>query len=244
MKKCMILFALLMGCLWAKAQSVVPQVNENVELMSILSRMAGFQEYHMDMAGQYIKDMDSYFKDNTVHPAVGYMQALRNKYGISFDAVMSMAIHLDNRNGTLSLIEEEIPTLDKRWKEVDKGEFLSHLNNFYKETKFNAFFKAHKSLYEKGIKSYQDNVVNHFDIDWYPRFYGKLDKAYKPEEIRNELLEQMQRNFRWMPELVNVLRKYEKKQAKYSNFENFYPNVISFFKEYAQKENDRFEAIK
>lgn len=35
MKKCMILFALLMGCLWAKAQSIVPQVNENVELMSI-----------------------------------------------------------------------------------------------------------------------------------------------------------------------------------------------------------------
>lgn len=244
MKKCMILFALLMGCLWAKAQSVVPQVNENVELMSILSRMAGFQEYHMDMAGQYIKDMDSYFKDNTVHPAVGYMQALRNKYGISFDAVMSMAIHLDNRNGTLSLMEEDVPTLDKRWMEVDKGEFLSHLNNFYKETKFNAFFKAHKSLYEKGIKSYQDNVVNHFDIDWYPRFYGKLDKAYKPEEIRNELLEQMQRNFRWMPELVSLLRKYEKEQAKYSNFENFYPNVISFFKEYAQKENDRFEAIK
>lgn len=174
----MILFALLMGCLWAKAQSVVPQVNENVELMSILSRMAGFQEYHMDMAGQYIKDMDSYFKDNTAHPAVGYMQALRNKYGISFDAVMSMAIHLDNRNGTLSLIEEDVPTLDKRWMEVDKGEFLSHLNNFYKETKFNAFFKAHKSLYEKGIKSYQDNIINHFDIDWYPRFYGN-----EPQEV-------------------------------------------------------------
>lgn len=81
--------------------------------MSILSRMAGFQEYHMDMAGQYIKDMDNYFKDNIEHPAVGYMQTLRNRYGISFDAVMSMAIHLDNRNGTLSLIEEEIPTLDK-----------------------------------------------------------------------------------------------------------------------------------
>lgn len=123
MKKCIILFALLMGCLWVKAQSVVPQVNENVELMSILSRMAGFQEYHMDMAGQYIKDMDSYFKDNTAHPAVRYMKELRTRYGISFDAVMSMAIHLDNRNGTLSLIEEDVPTLDKRWKEVDKGEF-------------------------------------------------------------------------------------------------------------------------
>lgn len=40
------------------------------------------------------------------------------------------------------------------------------------------------------------------------------------------------------------MRKYEKKQSKYGNFENFYPNVIDFFKGYAQKENERFEAIK
>lgn len=362
MKKCMILFALLIGCLWTKAQSVVPQVNENVELMSILSRMAGFPEYHMDMAGQYIKDMDSYFKDNTEHPAVQYMQELRNRYRISFDAVMSMAIHLNNRNDTLTFIEEEISTLDKRWKKVNKDEFLSYLNSFYKDTKFNEFFKAHNDLYNKGLKSYQDNVINHFDIDWYPRFYGNepqetfsviigfcngggnygvnrqikgkkkevfaivgyyvdkedtpmyskeylptlihefnhsfinhyldenkypeyvkqlepaatnlfkssqwsmsrqaynnwktmineslvraavicymLDKKYKPEEIRNELLEQMQRNFRWMPELVSLLRKYEKSQARYGSFENFYPKVIDLFKKYAKNENKKFD---
>lgn len=174
----MLLSALLIACLCAKAQSIIPQVNENVELMSILSRMSGFPEYHMDMAGQYIKDMDSYFKDNTDHPAVQYMKGLRNKYGISFDAVMSMAIHLENRNGTLSLIEEDIPTLEKRWKEVDKEEFLSYLNSFYKDTKFNEFFKSHKDLYEKGLKSYQENVINHFDIDWYADFYGN-----EPQEI-------------------------------------------------------------
>ena len=365
MKKYMVLSALLIACLCAKAQSIIPQVNENVELMSILSRMSGFPEYHMDMAGKYIKDMDSYFKDNTDHPAVQYMKGLRNKYGISFDAVMSMAIHLDNRNGTLSLIEEDIPTLEKRWKEVDKEEFLSYLNSFYKDTKFNEFFKSHKDLYEKGLKSYQENVINHFDIDWYADFYGNepqeifsviigfcngggnygvnrqitgkmkevfaivgyyvdkedrpmyskeylptlihefnhsfinhfldenkypdnvkelepaatelfkssqwsmskqaygnwktmineslvraavicymLDKEYKTEEIRNELSEQMQRNFRWMPELVSLLRKYEKKQSRYGNFENFYPNVTDFFKEYAKKENERFDRIK
>ena len=109
-------FALFTACICEKAQSITPQVNENVELMSILSRMAGFPEYNMDMAGQYIKDMDNYFKDNTDHPAVQYMKGLRNKYGISFDAVMSMAIHLDNRNGTLSLVEEDIPTLEKDGK--------------------------------------------------------------------------------------------------------------------------------
>ncbi|MEJ8769408.1 DUF4932 domain-containing protein [Prevotella sp. HCN-7019] len=362
MRKCTTLLALLIACLFAKAQSIIPQVNENVELMSILSRMAGFPEYNMDMAGQYIKDMDNYFKDNTEHQAVHYMKELRNKYGISYDAVMSMAVHLDNRNGTLSLIEEDIPTLEKRWKNVDKDEFLSYLNNFYKDTKFNEFFRSHKDLYGKGLKSYQDNVINHFDIDWYSDFYGNepqetfsviigfcngggnygvnrqitgkmkevfaivgyyvdkketpmyskeylptlihefnhsfinhyldenkypiyvkqlepaatnlfisshwsmskqaygnwktmineslvraavicymLDNEYEPEEIRNVLLEQVQRNFRWMPELVSLLRKYEKKQSKYGNFEKFYPNIIKFFKEYSQKENERFD---
>lgn len=362
MRKCTTLLALLIACLFAKAQSIIPQVNENVELMSILSRMAGFPEYNMDMAGQYIKDMDNYFKDNTEHQAVHYMKELRNKYGISYDAVMSMAVHLDNRNGTLSLIEEDIPTLEKRWKNVDKDEFLSYLNNFYKDTKFNEFFRSHKDLYEKGLKSYQDNVINHFDIDWYSDFYGNepqetfsviigfcngggnygvnrqitgkmkevfaivgyyvdkketpmyskeylptlihefnhsfinhyldenkypiyvkqlepaatnlfisshwsmskqaygnwktmineslvraavicymLDNEYEPKEIRNVLLEQVQRNFRWMPELVSLLRKYEKKQSKYGNFEKFYPNIIKFFKEYSQKENERFD---
>lgn len=359
------LFALFTACICEKAQSITPQVNENVELMSILSRMAGFPEYNMDMAGQYIKDMDNYFKDNTDHPAVQYMKVLRNKYGISFDAVMSMAIHLDNRNGTLSLVEKDIPTLEKRWENVDKDEFLSYLNSFYKDSNFNEFFKAHKDLYNRGLKSYQNNVLKHFDINWYVDFYGNepqenfsviigfcngggnygvnrqltgkgkevfaivgyyvdkedtpmynkeylptlihefnhsfinhyldenkypdfvkelepaatdlfmssrwsmakqaygnwktvineslvraavicymLDKEYKPEEIKNELIEQVQRNFRWMPELVSLLGKYEKEQSKYGNFENFYPNVIDFFNDYQEKENKRFDVLK
>lgn len=365
MKTIILFLALFTACICEKAQSIIPQVNENVELMSILSRMAGFPEYNMDMAGRYIKDIDNYFKDNTDHPAIQYMKGLRNKYGISFDAVMSMAIHLDNRNGTLSLVEEDIPSLEQRWKNVDKDEFLSYLNSFYKDTKFNEFFKAHKDLYNRGLKSYQDNVIKHFDIDWYADFYGNepqetfsviigfcngggnygvnrqltgkrkevfaiagyyvdkegtpmynkeylptlihefnhsfinhyldenkypdfvkelepaatdlfmssrwsmekqaygnwktvineslvraavicymLDKEYKPEEIRNELSEQVQRNFRWMPELVSLLRKYEKEQSKYGNFENFYPNVIDFFNEYKEKENKRFDVLK
>lgn len=172
MKKYVIFLVLFIATLCVKAQSITPQVNENVELMSILSRMAGFPEYHMDMAGQYIKDMDSYFKESTGHPAVEYMKGLRNKYGIAYDAVMSMAVHLDNRNGVFSLIEEEVSTLEKRWKKVDKDEFLSYLSSFYKDTKFNEFFLAHKALYERGIRSYQDNVISHFDVDWYADFYG------------------------------------------------------------------------
>lgn len=54
----------------------------------------------------------------------------------------------------------------------------------------------------------------------------------------------MQRNFRWMPELVGLLRKYERKQKKYGNFENFYPQIIDFFVNYAEKENKRLSNVK
>ena len=94
---------LIIVCLYAKAQPLAPQVNENVELMSILSRMAGFPEYHMDVAGQYITDIDSHFKDRTNHPVVQYMKKLRSEHGISYDAVMSMAVHLQKENGCFSL---------------------------------------------------------------------------------------------------------------------------------------------
>mgnify|MGYP000296713527 CR=1 FL=1 len=83
---CIFAFSLCLCALSQKRKKIEPEVNENVELMSILARMAGYPEYKMDMAGQYIKDMDEHFKSQTMHPAVQYMKELRNKYGISFDA--------------------------------------------------------------------------------------------------------------------------------------------------------------
>lgn len=48
MKKYVIFLVLFIVAFCVKAQPITPQVNENVELMSILSRMVGFPEYHMD----------------------------------------------------------------------------------------------------------------------------------------------------------------------------------------------------
>lgn len=90
MKKYVIFLVLFIAAFCVvKAQSITPQVNENVELMSILSRMAGFPEYHMDMAGQYIKDMDSYFKESTGHPAVGCFEDYAKKENKRLDVIKS-----------------------------------------------------------------------------------------------------------------------------------------------------------
>jgi hypothetical protein len=50
------------------------------------------------MAGQYTKDTEAWFAPYKQHAAVACFQSLHNQYGISYDAVMSMAIHLDIDN--------------------------------------------------------------------------------------------------------------------------------------------------
>ncbi len=359
----------LLVCVWAlcaeqmHAQGIGPHVNEQVELMSILAKLAGFPEYSMDLAGQYSKDIDAYFKDHKNHEAVQYIKELRQQYGIAYDAVMSMAIHLQQQEGTLQLVTEEYSTLEKRWQKVDKEKFLTLLNQFYRDTRFREFFTAHQEFYAKGIQSYKENVLTHFDVNWYAAFYGKepqehfsviigfcngggnygaerhikdgmkevfaivgyyvneedkpmyskdylptlvhefnhsfvnylltdsfpqyvesfekisteimqlslfamqrqaygtwqtiinesivraavicymLDKNYAKEEVQAEIIEQVQRNFRWMPELVQVLRQYEREQNKHHSLENFYPHIISFFEGYVEAENKRLNAI-
>ena len=49
-----IILCILFFCVYAlntKAQTIEPEVNENVELMSILARMAGYSEYNMTWQG-------------------------------------------------------------------------------------------------------------------------------------------------------------------------------------------------
>ena len=67
----------------ASAQIKV-EVSETVELMGILSRTAGFEEFSNDLAGQYSKDTEAWFSKYREHPTVAYYQNLRAKQGIGY----------------------------------------------------------------------------------------------------------------------------------------------------------------
>ena len=151
--------------------------------------------------------------------------------------------------------EEDTPTYNKEYLPTLIHEFNhSFINHYLDENKYPDFAKELEptatdlfmsSRWSMAKQAYGNwkTVINESLVRAAVICY-MLDKEYKPEEIRNELLEQVQRNFRWMPELVTLLRKYEKKQFKYGNFENFYPNVIDFFTEYNKMENKRFDVLK
>lgn len=356
-----ILSLCLFTAIFTKAQPIEVDVNENVELMSILSRMAGFPEYNMDLAGQYITEMDNYFQNHRSHPAIAHMQQLRRENGISYDAVMDMAIRLRQESGKFRIVEEEQDLLDTRWQKVDKQAFLEQLGKFYRDTDFHTFFTKQAPIYQKGIQTYKEIVMKRFDQAWYGKFYGKeakekfgviigfcngggnyntdlypaggskeiyavvgyhvdkagapqyngnhlltlihefnhsfvnylldieenrqgmeqpgnallatsywamnnqaygnwmimvneslvraavvcylLDGGYGPKAARAEMSQQLQRNFRWIPGLVQTLRTYENNRTLYPTLESFYPQIIQFFKEYAEKEQKEMEMI-
>ena len=93
-KRFLLLLIMLSAKSFADAQIKV-ETSETVELMSIISRTAGFREYCMDNGGQYTSDIEAWFSAYGQHPTVSYIKELRKNYGISYDAVMSMAVHLN-----------------------------------------------------------------------------------------------------------------------------------------------------
>lgn len=337
---------------------IKPEISETVELMGILSRTSGFREYCMDMGGQYTKDTEEWFATYKEHPAVGYYQELRAKYGISHDAVMTMAINIAADDGTIKLLTDRA-ALGERWKNVDVDTFIALLNQFYTDTKFHDFFMRHQTFYEEGCRLYDVNVMPYFKQDWYAKFYGTeptdkfrviigftngggnygpnrklpgqpkevfaiagyyinpdtgkafengpdyastlihefnhsfvnplletesnatlmertgkglmkltsysmsrqsynswqtilnesivraaviiymMENGFTKQQIQQEMLDQIVRDFRWMPELVNVLRSYTSHRSLYPTLNDFYPEIARCLNDYLKKEQER-----
>src|SRR5262245_1232208 len=73
-----------------EASAVIAKVDTRVELMSVIARLAGFQEYVRNEFKLYADDVDKHFGKHKQHPAVQFAVKIRQSNGVSFDAVMSM----------------------------------------------------------------------------------------------------------------------------------------------------------
>lgn len=178
MRKSLILMIyLLLSChITAQAQAKA-EVSETVELVSVIARLAGLEEYSTTYGGSYVEDINNWFSNYKNHEAVIYQQELRSKYIIAYDAVASMGVHLVVDNGLVKFgYEKEF--LESRWQEVDLNTYLSKLNKFYSDTHFHEFFTSHKDYYETALSAYDRNVLPYFHQDWYEKFYGTESNEY------------------------------------------------------------------
>jgi hypothetical protein len=145
-------------------------VDRRIELISIVERLAGGDEYRKTPPNPYLSDVDATFAPFAEHPAVATTRALRAKQGISFDAPMILAAHLDDK---LELrAADELPTLDKRWAGVDVAAYAAQLRDFATASKLDAFFDAHRAHYTAVANKLRAVVDAENPVGWFDKLFG------------------------------------------------------------------------
>lgn len=151
--------------------ALMPHVDERVELFSVVFRLAGNPEYRMDTLPKYAAEIDRYFGPYKDHAAVRMAAAAREKYGVSFDAVMAMAISVSQPPELKPLVSLTNGVPDERWRRVDTDAFLQSLRDFYRDTRFAEFYAAHRPMYAEAESRFA-RTLDAVDLAWYPAFYG------------------------------------------------------------------------
>ena len=93
MKHLMLFVLLFLVCILPiKAQTVHVDTDERAELVSIVGRLAQFQEYSSGEIQDYNDAIDTYFSSFTNHPIIALSQEYRRDFGLSYDAMMWVAL--------------------------------------------------------------------------------------------------------------------------------------------------------
>ena len=162
---------------FAKAP-VESTVDQRVELLSIIFRLAGNPEYNMKFAKNYVKDINDYFGKYKDQPVVTFAKKLSEEKNMGFSKVMFLAANLEYKNNKFSLIAISQSTLTDKWDTEDAVKFVSLMNDFYKTTAFEVFFNQHKEVYQEATTQF-DLSTTGFDQKWYLDYYGDQSVDYR-----------------------------------------------------------------
>ncbi|MDR0828879.1 MAG: DUF4932 domain-containing protein [Prevotellaceae bacterium] len=175
-KKILLLFSVFNSfLLFSQTIYENPQVDERVELMSIVFRLAEADEYVLNAIPLYVSEIDKYFGKYKNHSLINYTKTLRNEYGIGYDAVAGFSIFLEIKNKKIKLRQDiNLTQLDERWNTDSIPKYIALLNDFYKKTKFNKFFIKNKEIRETAEANFIKEVTDKVDFDWFKNFFGYL----------------------------------------------------------------------
>lgn len=171
-------FLLMLTCnvSFSANSTITAKVDERTELLSIVFKLAGNNEYNQGTLLDYNKQTDNYFANFKDHDAIKYARKIHRKHNISYDAVMSLAIHLKIENSQISIIDSLSENgIGKRWNINIINTFVEKLNDFYTKSEFNKFFNSNKNLYNVAENRF-DEVLQKINLSWYDSFYGQSPK--------------------------------------------------------------------
>lgn len=155
---------------------VTAKVDERIELTSIVARLAEYGEYVHNDFKIYADDVDKHFAKYKNHAVVEFARQVREKNGIGFDAVPSLAVRLNQTPLLTPRVPFTADVPDKRWGKEDAEKFAELLRKFYKDADCEKFFKEHAEMYRTAESRFQ-KLLDKVNFSWYQKFYGELPKG-------------------------------------------------------------------
>lgn len=154
-------------------------VDPRVELFCILFRLAGNPEYNQARVESYSADVEKQFSAYRDHSAVKLARQLRATRGVSYDACMSMAIHLTDAYELQPIVPlKPWPDgLDSRWTLENATNFLALARQFVKDTSFREFIEAHQPLYETTTSRMRTFLEKEAHLEWFHDYFGERPQA-------------------------------------------------------------------
>ncbi len=153
-------------------------VDPRVELVCLVCRLAGFIEYNQPQAASaYSRALDQDFGQFREHAAVKRLKALRLLRGISYDAPMSLAVHLTDAQTLGESVPFDLPpvALEQRWTAKDARAFVEDLRDFAEESGFLEFAAEQQELYDACAARLEEAAARRPFLDWFDRFFGKKE---------------------------------------------------------------------
>lgn len=167
-------FLLFSSMVFSQTEPILdePKVDQNVELLSIVFRLAECKEYSSVRFKLYTDKIENHFLQYKDHELIKCVKEKRNESGIGYDAVMLMAVHIGNAPDFKPLVNFSNKIPDVRWGKKNADQFLVLLRKFYQDANCESFFKSNEQLYWEVSKRFS-SVSKSLDMKWFQEFYGE-----------------------------------------------------------------------
>jgi len=166
----MVVALLLWTAFSARAQGWGSGVDSRVELMSILFRLAGNNEYNQCRVPAYDKAIATWFAPYRDHEAVRLARGL----GIGFEAPMKLAVYVTDIDSLAERVPFDGPgfRLYKGWDTGKARAFLKAARAFVADARFKDFLASEQPLYKATNARLREFVQTKADLPWFNHFFG------------------------------------------------------------------------
>ncbi len=165
----------LLSAVPVHAGDIQAAVDARVEFLSAVARNAGFEEYRMANAqSPYAQRVDDLLAPQRSHPAFDAMRAMRRDHGLSYDAVMSLAIHVTDPPELRERIDFDThpAKLDQRLVPGPTRALLVQLRDLAKAVEWDRFMARELPLQRTAASALSRSASAHPVLPWLEQNLG------------------------------------------------------------------------